>query len=368
MKNKQIKYKQLIVSLIVTIILIVFTITRCEDVTVQSAIKGLLFPIARLMAFITIGLTIGQVVEALGWTKKISIFARPVFKFSNLGDRCGAAFVSAFFSGVVANSMLVDFFKDNKISKMQLFLTNYLNQLPAYFLHLPTTIFIVLPLTGFAGMIYFALTFSAVLLRFVLFVLFGKIYFSSRQQLATQDDLSPGTDQADKPLKNKNIKAEEKLGNKKPEPLNLSLIFKNKLIPRMTGIFIWVIPIYTLVFVLNSYNIFDYLNNLVSNKISTSILPVHSLSVVVISFAAEFTSGFAAAGALMDAGVLSVKETVIALLLGNIIAFPIRALRHQIPRYLGIFSPKMGLSLLLSGQGFRISSLIIVGTIYYMVA
>ena len=89
---------------------------------------------------------------------------------------------------------------------------------------------------------------------------------------------------------------------------------------------------------------------------------------VILSFAAEFTSGFAAAGALLDAGVLTTKQTVLALLLGNITAFPIRALRHQLPRYMGIFSPKMGLQLLLSGQCFRILSIIVVGVIYYVVA
>jgi len=55
------------------------------------------------------------------------------------------------------------------------------------------------------------------------------------------------------------------------------------------------------------------------------------------------------------------------LLIGNIIAFPIRALRHQLPRYIGIFSPKMGLQLLLMGQGFRVVSIILVGIVYYYV-
>jgi hypothetical protein len=63
-----------------------------------------------------------------------------------------------------------------------------------------------------------------------------------------------------------------------------------------------------------------------------------------------------------------VKETVIALIAGNIFAFPIRALRHQLPRYMGIFSPKMGMQLLLSGQVFRIISLVLVTTLYYLVA
>ena len=97
-------------------------------------------------------------------------------------------------------------------------------------------------------------------------------------------------------------------------------------------------------------------------------MPVESLSVIILSFAAEFTSGFAAAGALMNAGILSVKQTVIALLLGNVLAFPIRALRHQLPRYMGIFSPKMGLQLLLSGQFFRMVSILFIGTLYYFLA
>jgi hypothetical protein len=43
----------------------------------------------------------------------------------------------------------------------------------------------------------------------------------------------------------------------------------------------------------------------------------------------------------------------------------VRAIRHQLPRYIGIFSPKMGTQLLLLGQGFRITSLVVVGLLYY---
>ena len=69
--------------------------------------------------------------------------------------------------------MLLGFFEDGKITRKQLFLSNFLNQLPAFFLHLPTTFFIVIPLTGWAGGIYFLITFSAVILRTVLFLVYG---------------------------------------------------------------------------------------------------------------------------------------------------------------------------------------------------
>jgi hypothetical protein len=111
---------------------------------------------------------------------------------------------------------------------------------------------------------------------------------------------------------------------------------------------------------------FDAARGWLARFVVTSLLPVESLSVVILSFAAEFTSGFAAAGALMEAGVLTVKQTVIALLAGNVVAFPIRALRHQLPRYMGIFSPAMGLQLLLLGQTLRVISLVAVGVGYFL--
>jgi hypothetical protein len=119
--------------------------------------------------------------------------------------------------------------------------------------------------------------------------------------------------------------------------------------------------------VLNDIGLFKFARQWLSGYVVTTFVPMEALSVIILSFTAEFTTGFAAAGALLDAGILTIKQTVIALLIGNIIAFPIRALRHQLPRYIGIFSPKMGVQLLLMGQGFRIFSIILVGIVYYYV-
>ncbi|MBU1341024.1 MAG: nucleoside recognition protein, partial [Proteobacteria bacterium] len=272
----------------------------------------------RLLLFISIGLLIGQLIENFGWTKQIAIVARPFFRFSNLGNHCSAAFTTAFFSGVTANAMLLEYYEENKINKTQLFLSNYINQFPAFFLHLPTTVFIVLPLTGYAGGLYFIITFLATLFRTVLFLLFGRLYV---EKILEEE------------MRNSPAGFHEKI-----DIISIIQKIKTKLPGRIINIIIWILPIYTIVFLLNINGFFDYLNKALTGFVALTVLPVESLSVVVLSFAAEFTSGFAAAGALMDAGVISIKETVIALLLGNIIAFPIRALRHQLPRYMGIFS------------------------------
>lgn len=349
MKKRPAKTKALFLSTCVSILILWGAWAAVDHFTLSVILKRLVLPLLRLTGFIAFGLMVGQSIEILGWTRQFAIIARPLFTFSRIGHHCSAAFTTAFISGAAANAMLLEFYKDKKITKLQLFLSNYMNHLPAFFLHLPTTMFIVLPLTGRAGALYFLLTFLATLLRILICLLFGRAFLSHPK---AQLNESPGTVSQTSPTKKHSF-------------LELTHKIKSTLPRRITNILVWVIPIYTAVFVLTLTGFFDAMNHALSDYVAVQFIPVESLSVVVLSFAAEFTSGFAAAGALLNAGLLTVKQTVMALLLGNILAFPIRALRHQLPRYMGIFTPVLGLQLLLSGQVFRITSLVFIGLIYY---
>ena len=137
-KNKA-DYRSLFLSLSVSVVVLIASAYQIDDLNTQIVFLRLLWPLVRLMMFITIGLLIGQIIEATGWTKALAVLARPLFRFGNLGNQCSAAFTTAFFSGVTANAMLLDFFKEGRIKRRQLFLSNFVNQLPAFFLHLPTT-------------------------------------------------------------------------------------------------------------------------------------------------------------------------------------------------------------------------------------
>ena len=338
----------LIVSLGISLIIILGALILIKELDTTQLVSRLLWPLSRLMLFVTIGLLVGQIIELSGWIKPMAVLARPLFRFGHLGDHCSAAFTTAFFSGVSANAMLLDFFKEGHIIRRQLFLSNFINQLPAFFLHLPTTLFIVIPLTGWAGALYFLITFMAVLLRTALFLVYGRLMLPS-------------------PAKNKCGAAQTTPAGKKKALSDIWNRIKSRLPRRIARITVYVVPIYTLVYVLNVMGLFKLLREALAGYVVTSFMPMESLSVIILSFAAEFTSGFAAAGALLEAGVLTVKQTVVALLIGNILAFPVRALRHQLPRYIGIFSPKMGTQILLMGQGFRVTSIIVVGIIYYVI-
>ena len=341
------RYQALFLSLALSAAILLLGFFTIDDLTAEKLVSKLLWPLSRLMIFISIGLVAGQLIEATGWTRTFGALAGPVFKFANLNSRCSAAFTAAFISGVAANSMLVGFYKDGKITRRQLFLTNFINQFPAYFLHLPTTFFIVIPLTGRAGALYFLITFAATLFRTSLFLIYGHML----------PDENTGTG-----------RVEEVPERERPVQKEKAWLLKGvreKFPKRVTNIAIYVVPVYILVFVINSMGIFGKLRIWLAQYVVTAFVPIEALSMVVLSFAAEFTSGFAAAGALQNAGILTMKQTALALLIGNIVAFPVRAIRHQLPRYIGIFSPKMGTQLLLLGQGFRVMSLLIVGILYY---
>ena len=341
-RNKPI-FTSLLLSLSISVAVLIVALIWVDDLNFQQIIRRLLWP---MMLFITIGLFIGQLIEASGWTKTLAVLARPLFRFGHLGNHCSAAFTAAFFSGVTANAMLLDFYEEGKISRSQLFLSNFINQLPAFFLHLPTTFFIVIPLTGWAGGLYFLITFLAVVIRTLIFIVYGHF-----RVVPKTDDREDAT-QTPPMVREKQF---EDIWKK----------IKSRLPRRLAAIAVYVVPIYILIYILNSMGIFKLLREGLADYVVTTFMPMESLSVIILSFAAEFTSGFAAAGALLDAGILSVKQTVMALLIGNILAFPIRAIRHQLPRYIGIFSPKMGTQILLMGQGFRVASIILVGAVYY---
>ena len=342
-------YRALAVSLSLTLIMLAVGVQGIDGLTWGLAGEHLIRPLLRLLVFILVGLTAGQIIEAMGWTRALALAARPVFRYGRLGHRCGAAFMAAFVSGVTANAMLVEFYQNDQITRRQLFLTNFINQFPAFFLHLPTTFFIVIPLTGRAGALYFLLTFSAALLRTILLLGYGHF------RLPTIVDTEEPAQLSDPPAQ-KGRSLQDALEG-----------VRRKLSRRMTMVAVYVIPIYVAVFLANSMGWFAFMQEALAHLVVSSFIPIESLSVVVLSFVAEFTSGFAAAGALLDAGVLTVKQTVLALLTGNVLAFPIRALRHQLPHYMGIFQPRMGTQLLIMGQSLRVISLILIGAIYFLV-
>lgn len=301
---------------------------------VSKAWERLIWPLLRLSLLIGAGLFAALVIEAAGWTDRLSVMARPFMKWGHLSPEMGSAFTTAFVSGTAALSMLAAFLREGVMSRREVTLSVILDTFPSYFLHLPVTFFVILPLVGKAGLLYLFLTFGAALLRFGAVLLYTRFSLAAAQPAG-----SPG---------------EKRRFHTWKELLKDAL---RKLLSRLGRILWIVVPVYVLMLILTDLGFFHRLRSSLALGVGNAFFPVEGVSVIILSLVAEVTSGYAAAGAMLESGVLSLGQTVLALLAGQIVGTPLRALRHQLPYYMGVFSPAMGIRLMVAAQIVRLGSL-----------
>ena len=311
--------------------------------------ERLCWPLLRLIASLSLGLLIANFIEALNWTRKIAILARPLVRLGNMSDVTGASFSMAVFSGVSANTLLAEAYDQQKISRTELILANLFNSLPTNFVHLPTMFFIAFPLIKGAAIVYVGLTLSAALLRTF------TIVFISRLLLP-------------KPERAIDSAEEQRDGNGidwKGAFAKSWIRFKR----RIRKIIIITVPIYLVIFFMNRIGYFRELEQAVAAYLTfIPWLSPQAMGIITLQMATELTGGMAAAGALLQEGIMSHREIILALMVGNVLSSPLRAVRHQFPYYAGIFKPKIAIELIVCNQAFRIISLVIMGTVYFFLS
>jgi len=288
---------------------------------------------------------VGNLIEALNWTRGVARLAAPLTRAGRLQDIAGASFSMAFFSGVAANSMLAEAHAKGRLSRRELVLANLFNSMPTYFLHLPTMFFVTVPFLGRAALLYVGLTFTAAILRTVGIVLLGRVLLPPLPEgciTCRLDELkSAGWKEA------------------------LARTWE-RFVKRIRRVVVITVPIYVAVYLLGKYGFFEAAGDWLASRVGIfAWLPPEALPIVVFNIAAETVAGLATAGALLDAGTLPVRDVVMALLVGNILSTPMRAFRHQFPYYAGIFSPSLAGRLIVYNQLLRVGSLVLVGAVYY---
>lgn len=303
-----------------------------------------ILPIVRITFSIAIGLFIANFIESLNWTNRLAMFARPLIRMGRLSAVTGASFSMAFLSGISANTMLAEAFDKGQMSKKELVLANLFNSLPRFFLHLPTTFFLTVPLIKAAALLYVGITFASAILQTFLVVLAGRMLLPANDgscQLPPAPTARTGWKSA-------------------------AITSAKRLKKRIGKIIFYLVPIYLLFFLFSRYGLFTRVEEYISAKAwFLSWLNPQSLGIVVLHVTTEFSAGLTAASVLLAQNSLTVKEVVLALLVGNILSTPIRAIRHQMPYYSGIYSPKLALELVGVSQVARALCVVLVAIIYY---
>ena len=310
--------------------------------------QGLGWPLLRLVFFISLGLMIGNLIESLNWTHAVARLASPLVRRAHLSDITGASFSMAFFSSVTANTMLSEAYEQEKISRRVLIFSNLFNSLPTYFLHLPTMFFLAVPLIKGLAFVYVGLTLFAAFLRTVAIMIVGRIVLPDNSEHCISCRL------------------------KENRVSSLGQAFQEawrRFRKRISRILVITLPIYTAVFILNRHGMFNLLEEWLARHVRLlAWLEPESLGVVALQLSGEISAGLAAAGALLDNGSLEARQIVLALLVGNVLSSPMRAVRHQFPFYAGIFRPKLAAKLIVYNQIFRTGSIILVAGLYYFLS
>jgi hypothetical protein len=319
------------------------------ELTFSLLWSGLLWPLARLVFFISLGVMVGNFIEALNWTHQVGRIVRPLTRIGRLSAVSGASFSMAFFSGVAANTMLAEAHDQGRLSKLELVLANLFNSLPRFFLHLPTVLFLTLSMIRGAAFIYVGVTLAAAALQTGLVVLAGRLF------------LSPGNNAM------VDIREEEV-----PEKVTWRQALeksRQRFQKRIAVILRFTVPAYVLFFFLNFLGFFEDAQKFLADHVSfLSWLHPKTLGIVALHLTAEFSAGLAAAGALLDAASISSRDVVLALLAGNVLAAPVRALRHQFPYYIGIFRPKLAVELIVVSQVCRVLAVVAATSVYYFLS
>jgi hypothetical protein len=304
------------------------------------------WPLCKLLLTISISLLLACLIESLNWTRRLSAVSAPVVRFARLSDTSGAAFSLAFFSGVAANTMLAEAYEKKTISRKELLLANVFNSLPTYFLHLPTTFFIAFPLIKGAAFIYVGLTAGAAFLRTAGVSILSRFLLTGRQTEGTASEQGEATS-----WRTAWKRAVQRFRK------------------RIRKIILITAPIYVLFFALTEAGFFQMLERFMAAHLGfLSWLSPKAVSIIALQIMAEFTAGLGAAGALLQDGSMEARQVILALLIGNILSSPVRALRHQFPYYAGIFQPRTAMLLIAYSQGFRAVSIVLAALLYWLIS
>ncbi|MDR1359715.1 MAG: hypothetical protein LBJ82_01940, partial [Deltaproteobacteria bacterium] len=134
---------------------------------------------------------------------------------------------------------------------------------------------------------------------------------------------------------------------------------------RLRRLIAFTLPIYCAVFAIQQAGWFHAAGFFLQENASLlAFLDPKALGIVALGLSGEIGLALSAAAPLLDSGALPPQEAILALLLGNILSSPMRAIRHQFPAYAGYFRP--GLAALLVGlsQTCRVLSLCLATALY----
>ncbi len=207
-----------------------------------------------------------------------------------------------FISPLVAYSMLSQALKDGKIDEREVIAASFLNSFPSTFSHIYSFFLpFVIPLLGWAGIVYTAIRLGVALVKSALGYVLALRW-------------------------RKGGRIEEKdVSGRRIDPLKSTLDNLKRIAPTLA-------ITYAVVRYLSVHHFFDRMSAILSFlPLDPNVVALSMVEFVNVRMAVIVASGF------LQNGVLTPKWVVIGLMLGNVITFSTRFVKHSLPMHLSLF-------------------------------
>ncbi|VVB55230.1 Uncharacterised protein [uncultured archaeon] len=267
------------------------------------------------------GIILMELLIEMGWVQKLGFITAPFMRFGHLREEVGVSFFVSFGSPTAGNSMVAELNKKGLIDDKETLIASLVTSFPATFIFVRDLTPVLVILLGTTGIIYLGIVVGVGLLRTAISLALGRFLLPPKKTAIIHQD----------------IKTKKFRGALQSAILS-SWVPLRSIIPTM-------IIAAIIVFQLIDIGFFDMLSAYLKDLPVLKSLPVQALPIIAAWFASN-VGAYTIAGKLLTDGIMTSKEIVITLLLGRVLSSMVR-LRFTIPYYTGIFSPKLGMQIML---------------------
>jgi hypothetical protein len=301
------------------------------------------FLLLELAIVISLGILVGQILEVSGTMRLLAIFTRPLTWLGKLSPAAGPAFLMAFQSGAVANSMLVGQRDGGSINNRELYTSVYVVSALSLFAHLPTFVVPIGVAFGWEATIaLFGVRFVAIGLQILLILLVSRIFLAKTWTGGAAPE---------------GLSAQPVRSRRKTEKGFWKTVWvrSRRTLKRLLG---YLLPTFICMALLEYYGFFAWIGTTMPGLFSFHFLPAESIAIIPAQALSLYNGAIAAAN-FIDAGQITTRQAVIIILFGSMVTAPVRTLRHALPTYVAILGAKAGLFMAVSAQVIRMAFLLL---------
>ncbi len=289
---------------------------------IHSSLLYAAYYTVKIVPIIAIGIFVTSFAVNIGLMRKLDPLIKPLSSKANISAVSALSVVTCAFSTTAGYSMLVDGLNEKIVSEREVIATTVISSFPSILSHLFTFFIpVVIPILGLTtGSIYVCLVGLAAFLKSCIGIILARLWLkntSSKPQLPCLDPAPVGD---------------------KNKALNKSAKSTYKLLKRIVPTMFVTLFLVSVALKLNLFESFSAILEPVTNILGLeSEIALISATEIVNSYA-----GIILAGSLLGEGLISTKGVLIALLLGTVVSFSARFVKHSLPLHVSLFGPKLG--------------------------